>query len=261
MKATLIGLLVALFGTVVGGLFKGVSPIVLITNVPALFIVIVGAMGATMASFEMKAATGVAKAIMRAILPKPLPSPATSLERLVGYANRARHDGILSLESDVAELDDPFMKKALQLAIDGNDPETVADVMRTDIRTMKARHKVGADWCMAYGIFAPTFGIIGAVMGLIATLSHLDQPELLGTGISAAFVATFWGVFLANGVMLPLANKMKRMSAQEVAGREMVMEGVLSIQGGQNPRVIEEILMTYLPPSEVLALRAAADRE
>ncbi|MFT4866340.1 MAG: chemotaxis protein MotA [Ilumatobacter sp.] len=110
-------------------------------------------------------------------------------------------------------------------------------------------------------MFAPTFGIIGAVMGLIATLSHLDEPELLGTGISAAFVATFWGVFLANGVMLPLANKMKRMSAQEVAGREMVMEGVLSIQGGQNPRVIEEILMTYLPPSEALALKAAADNE
>jgi chemotaxis protein MotA len=209
----------------------------------------------------MKATTGVSKAIMRAILPKAMPSPAVSLERLVDYANRARHDGILSLEADVAELDDPFMKKALQLAIDGNDPEAVADVMRTDIRTMKARHKVGADWCMTYGIFAPTFGIIGAVFGLIATLGHLDQPELLGHGISAAFIATFWGVFAANGIMLPLANKMKRMSAEEVAGREMVMEGVLSIQGGQNPRVIEEILMTYLPPSEARALKAATASE
>jgi chemotaxis protein MotA len=261
MKATFIGLLIALFGTVVGGLFKGVSPIVLITNVPALFIVIVGAMGATMASFEMRVTTGVMKAIMKAIFPKPIADPATSLERMVGYANRARHDGILSLEAEVAELDDPFMQKALQLAIDGNDPEAVADVMRTDIRTMKARHKVAADWCMAYGIFAPTFGIIGAVMGLIATLGHLDQPELLGTGISAAFVATFWGVFLANGVMLPLANKLKRMSSEEVAAREMVMEGVLAIQSGQNPRVIEETLMTYLPPAQARALKAAAASE
>jgi chemotaxis protein MotA len=257
MKATLIGLILALIGVVVGGLFKGVSPIILITNVPALFIVILGALGATMASFEMRATTGVMKAIMRAILPKALPDPATSLERLVDFANRARRDGILSLETDVASLDDPFMQKALQLAIDGNDPEAVADVMRTDIRTMKARHKVGQDWCMAYGIFAPTFGIIGAVMGLIATLGHLDQPELLGHGISAAFVATFWGVFLANGVMLPLNNKLKRMTAEEVASREMVMEGVLAIQSGQNPRVIEETLMTYLPPSEARALKAA----
>ncbi len=257
MKATPIGLAIALFGVVVGGIFKGVSPIVLITNVPALFIVIVGALGATMASFDMKDTTGVIAAIMRAMFPKSELDPSARLERIVDYAGRARHDGILSLESDVAELDDPFMQKALQLAIDGNDPDAVADVMRTDIRTLKARHKVAADWCMAYGIFAPTFGIIGAVMGLIATLGHLDQPELLGTGISAAFVATFWGVFLANGIMLPLANKLKKMSAEEVAGREMVMEGVLAIQGGQNPRVIEQTLLTYLPPTQARALEAA----
>ena len=259
MKATLIGLIIALVGVIVGGQVKGVSPVVLITNVPAIMIVIVGALGATMASFEMKVTSNAFKAIIRVVLPKPEPDPADSLELIVDYANRARHEGILSLESDVADLEDPFMQKALQLAIDGNDPEAVADVMRTEIRTMKARHKVAADWCMAYGIFAPTFGIIGAVMGLIATLGHLDQPELLGSGIAAAFVATFWGVFIANGVMLPLANKMKRMSSEEVAAREMVMEGVLAIQSGQNPRVIEEMLLTYLPPAQALALKAARD--
>lgn len=259
MKATPLGLFIAAFGVIVGGIFKGVSPIVLITNVPALFIVIVGALGATVASFDMKDTSRVMGAIMRAMFPKSEVPPADRLQRIVDFATRARHDGILSLESEVSQLDDPFMQKALQLAIDGNDPDSVAEVMRTDIRTLKARHKVAADWCMAYGIFAPTFGIIGAVMGLIATLGHLDQPELLGKGISAAFVATFWGVFLANGIMLPLANKLKRMSAEEVAGREMVMEGVLAIQGGQNPRVIEETLLTYLPPTEALQLQAARD--
>ncbi len=259
MKATPIGLFIALFGVVVGGIFKGVSPIILITNVPALFIVIVGALGATMASFDMKDTTGVISAIMRAMFPKAEMDPADRLTTLVRFATSARHDGILSLESQMADLEDPFMKKGLQLAIDGNDPDAVADVMRTDIRTLKARHKVAADWCMAYGIFAPTFGIIGAVMGLIATLGHLDQPELLGHGISAAFVATFWGVFLANGIMLPLANKLKRMSTEEVAGREMVMEGILAIQGGQNPRVIEETLLTYMPPTKARELQAAND--
>jgi chemotaxis protein MotA len=257
MKATPIGLFIALFGVVVGGIFKGVSPILLITNVPALFIVILGALGATMASFDMKDTTGVMGAIMRAMFPKAEMDPAERLTKLVAFATSARHDGILSLESEVATLEDPFMQKGLQLAIDGNDPDAVADVLRTEIRTLKARHKVAADWCMAYGIFAPTFGIIGAVMGLIATLGHLDQPELLGHGISAAFVATFWGVFLANGVMLPLANKLKRMSTSEVAGREMVMEGILAIQGGQNPRVIEETLRTYLPPAQARELQAA----
>ena len=259
MKSTPIGLLIALIGVVVGGFFKGVNPVVLITNIPAIFIVIIGGFGATMASFGMKDTTNVMGAIMRAMFPKPEMDPADRLQTLVGFATNARHDGILSLESEVSQLEDPFMQKGLQLAIDGNDPDAVADVMRTEIRTLKARHKVAADWCQAYGIFAPTFGIIGAVIGLIATLSHLDQPELLGKGISAAFVATFWGVFLANGVMLPLSNKLKRMSGEEVAGREMVMEGILAIQGGQNPRVIEETLLTYMPPAQARELQAASD--
>jgi chemotaxis protein MotA len=258
MKATPIGIVITLFGVIVGGIFKGVSPVILITNVPALFIVIIGSVGATMASFDMDDTKRVMAAIMRALNPKAEMDPGERLTTLVEFATRARHDGLLSLESEVAQLSDPFMQKGLQLAIDGNDPDAVADVMRTEIRTLKARHKVAADWCQAFGIFAPTFGIIGAVMGLIATLGHLDQPELLGHGISAAFVATFWGVFLANGVMLPLANKLKRMSSEEVAGREMVMEGILAIQGGQNPRVIEETLLTYVPPVQARELQAAA---
>lgn len=255
MKATLIGLLVAALGTVVGGFTKGVNPVVLVTNVPAILIVIVGGLGATMASFHMKATTGVFKVIMRAIFPPTTTPPSENLTILVDFANKARREGLLSLESEVADLEDPFMQKSLQLAIDGNDPEAVSDVMRTDIKAMKARHKVGADWCMAFGIFAPTFGIIGAVMGLIATLGKLDDPSKLGAGISAAFVATFWGVFMANGIMLPLANRLKAMSADEVLGREMVMEGVLAIQSGQSPRVIEETLLTYLAPAEAQAIR------
>lgn len=257
MAATPIGLVICLVGVFIGAFFKGVNPVILITNIPAILIVVVGAVGATIASFEMSATSNVFKAIMRAISPQKLPDPQERLALLVDFANRARHEGILSLEPEIAKLDDNFMRKALQLAVDGNDPDDVADVMRTDIRTLKARHKVAADWCMQLGVFAPTFGIIGAVFGLISTMSHLSDPDLIGHGISAAFVATFWGVFLANGVMLPLSNKLKRLSSEEVAGREMVMEGVLAIQGGQNPRVIEETLLTYLPPSQALALEAA----
>jgi chemotaxis protein MotA len=255
MKSTLIGLLVALFCVLLGGMTHAVSPIFLISNVTALLIVLGGALGATMAGFDMAATKGVFKAIKRAILPPPAADPAKTLTLIVQFARKARHEGLLSLESEITDLDLPFMRKGLQLAIDGSDPDAVAAVLRNDIRTMKARHKVAADWTSSYGIYAPTFGIIGAVIGLIATLAHLDKPEELGAGIGSAFVATFWGVFIANGVMLPLSAKMKRMSTDEAASKEMMLEGVLAIQGGQNPRVIEETLITYLPPSQADQLR------
>lgn len=258
MPSTLVGILVALAMVMVGAITHHVDPVFLVTNVTALLIVLGGAFGATMACYELPATTGVFKAIMKAMLPKPLPSAVESIKTLVEFAKKARQEGLLSLESQINTLEDPFMRRGLQLAIDGSDPDAVAQVMRTDIKAMKARHKVGADWCQSYGIFAPTFGIIGAVVGLIATLGELDHPEKLGAGIAGAFVATFLGVFMANGVMLPLNARMKRLSALEVQAREMVMEGVLSIQGGQNPRVIEETLMSYLSPSEAEALRAAS---
>lgn len=254
--ATLIGLVLAFGLVLVGAFFKHVSPVFLFTNVPALFIVFGGAFGATMASFDMGASKKVIAAIKLAIFSPPPVDARRNLELLVGFARKSRHEGLLSLEPEIAQIEDRFMRKGLQLAIDGSDPEAVADVMRTDIRTMKARHKIGADWCSTYGIYAPTFGIIGAVMGLIATLGNLSDPDKLGGGIAAAFVATFWGVFLANGVFLPLANKLKQMSADEVAAREMVMEGVLAIQSGQNPVVIQETLISYLSPDDVDIVRS-----
>jgi chemotaxis protein MotA len=257
VPATLVGILLALGCVMMGALTHGVSPVFLVSNITALLIVVGGALGATMASFEVSATSGVFKAIGKAMFPKDLPDGSVSIGLLVTFARKARHDGLLSLESEVGQIDDPFMRRGLQLAIDGSDPEAVAQVLRTDIRAMKVRHKVAADWCQSYGVFAPTFGIIGAVIGLIATLGELDHPEKLGAGIAAAFVATFLGVFMANGVMLPLSNRLKRLSAMEVMARELVLEGVLAIQGGQNPRVIEETLMSYLSPREAAEAREA----
>jgi chemotaxis protein MotA len=259
VPATLVGLLFGVTTVFAGAFFHHVSPVFLVSNVTALLIVLGGALAATLASFEMSATSGVFKAIMRAVLPKEMPDGAHTLRTLVEFARKARHEGLLSLESEVVGLEDAFMRRGLQLAIDGSDPDAVAQVMRTDIRAMKARHKVAADWCQSFGIFAPTFGIIGAVIGLIATLGHLEEPDKLGAGIASAFVATFLGVFIANGVMLPLSNRLKRLSAQEVQAREMVLEGVIAIQGGQNPRVIEETLMSYLSPSDAESLRAMSD--
>jgi chemotaxis protein MotA len=258
MPATIVGLFVALACVMAGATTHGVSPVFLVSNVTALLIVPGGALGATMASYEFTATTGVIKAILKTALGKDPEPGVETIKTLVEFARKARGEGLLALESEMANLEDPFMKRGLQLAIDGSDPDAVGQVMRTDIKAMKVRHKVGSDWCQSYGIFAPTFGIIGAVVGLIATLGELEHPEKLGAGIAGAFVATFLGVFLANGVMLPLSARMKRLSAQEVQAREMVMEGVLAIQGGQNPRVIEETLLSYLSPSQAEAFRSAS---
>jgi chemotaxis protein MotA len=122
--------------------------------------------------------------------------------------------------------------------------------MEADVKAMSERHKVGSKFMMSIGVFSPTFGIIGAVFGLIATMSHLDDPSKLGEGIGAAFVATFWGVFLANGIFLPVSNKLTNMTAKEVAYKRMIIEGVLSIQAGANPRMLDDLLRSNLPPKE-----------
>jgi chemotaxis protein MotA len=259
MPATLIGLVIAAVGTFVGGILHNVSPVFLLTNITALLVVLVGAGGATMASFELPATIGVIKTIIVTLFPKSGTPPAETISQLVAFARKARHEGLLSLEGEMANLTDPFMKRGLQMAIDGADPESVAKVLKTDIKAMKARHKTGADWCMTFGIFAPTFGIIGAVIGLIETMGNLNDPDKLGYGIGSAFCATFLGVYLANGVMLPLSNRMKRMSTLEAQAREMVAEGVLAIQGGQNPREIEEMLLSYLAPAEAAKIREASN--
>lgn len=257
---SLVGLILVFIGIFVGGIMKmGPDGLMLLFTVPAaLLIVIVASMGATMMSFKLPDSIGAIKVILKTFLPGAPLDRVGAIKRIVDFATKARRDGILALEAEMPKVEDPFLKKGLQMAIDGVDPDAVEEVLRTDIKAMKARHKVGADWCQAMGIFSPTFGIIGAVFGLIATMTHLDDPKELAHGISAAFVATFWGVFMANGLMLPFANKLKRLSGEEAQFREMMLEGVLSIQAGKNPRVVEETLVTYLSPDERAQITSGA---
>jgi chemotaxis protein MotA len=246
---SVIGLVLVFIGVFAGATMKGV-PIPFLMVPAALLIVIVASIGATLLSFTFKDTTNVFKAILKSILPGAPIDKIVAIKNVVEMAGKARRDGILTLEAELQKIDDPFLKKGLQMAIDGVDPESVQEVLKTDIKAMKARHKVGADWCITMGIFAPTFGIIGAVFGLIATMTYLSDQDLLAKGIQAAFVATFWGVFWANGLFLPFGNKLKRLSAEEAQYREMLRESVMMIQSGTNPRIVEETLMGYLSPTE-----------
>jgi chemotaxis protein MotA len=246
--ASLIGLLLILFGVFVGSVLKGVSPAAYFGVPAALLIVIVASIGAAMLSNAMADVKNMGKALLKAFKPGDTGDPSSSIDTIVQFAERARREGLLALEDEVEQVQDPFMRRGLQFAIDGGDPEMVRDVMETEVNAMRERHKVGAQFMTSVGVFAPTFGIIGAVVGLIATLSHLDDPSQLGKGIAAAFIATFWGVFAANGIFLPIGNKLKRLSAEELAHKQLIIEGVLSIQAGSNPRMLDDILTSYLPP-------------
>ena len=248
--ASLIGLVLVVIGTFLGAIMKGVQPVFLF-SVPAAFLIVFGgAFGAAFLSNTMPVAGGVMKLIMKAIMPGKTHEPGEAIEQIVGFADRARREGLLSLEEDCQKVEEPFLRKGLQMAIDGTDPEQVREVMETEIHAMKQRHKAGQAMLTQIGVFSPTFGIIGAVFGLIVTLGNLNDPAKLGEGISAAFVATFWGVFLANGMFLPFANKLKALSEEEAHHKQLVVEGVLSIQAGSNPRIVAEMLKSFLPPAQ-----------
>jgi chemotaxis protein MotA len=247
--ATVIGLGLAL-GAVFGSMImEGGNPASLIEP-PAMILVFVGTIGATMSGYTMKDVVGIAKVFLKAFMPGPPVEPTESIETMVKFADRARRDGLLALEDEAKSIEDPFLRRGIQMAIDGTDPEVVRDVLETEVAAIKERHKVGAKFFGDMGAFAPTLGIIGTVLGLVHMLENLSDPSSMGPLIASAFVATLWGVMSANLIYLPISNKLKRASAEETAFKELIVEGVLAIQAGANPRAVGEKLKSFLPPKE-----------
>jgi len=244
--------LAAVFGSMI---MEGGNPAALIEP-SAMILVLGGTFGAAMAGFLLKDTTGLVGVIKHALMGKTHTSDE-AITTMVEFAQKARREGLLALEESARNLDDAFLKKGVELAVDGTDPEELREILENDIASLKARHKVGAKFFKDLGGFAPTLGIIGTVIGLIHMLENLKDPSSAGPAIAAAFTATLWGVMTANLFWLPLGNKLKRMSETEVHHMELVLEGVLAIQSGANPRVIEERLLAFVPPKD-RAARAAA---
>jgi chemotaxis protein MotA len=256
MKASsAIGLAIAIIGLFLGPTMEG-SNVMAIINPSAMLIVFCGTLGATIAGADFNAIKAIPKLYMLAFN-APVHDLNAKVSELVGYAESARRDGLLALDEVTAQIDDQFTKKGLQLVVDGTDPDLVADILEAEVAAMKKRHAAMAAPFDKAGGYAPTMGIIGTVFGLIHVLAHLDAPATLGPSISAAFVATLLGVASANVIYLPIGTKLKGISAEEVHARQLVIEGILSIQAGDNPRVVQEKLITFVPP----ALRAGADAQ
>jgi chemotaxis protein MotA len=259
--ATILGLIIAAVGILFGYSLEGGSVLSLV-NLPGFMIVIVGTIGATMTAFPLSRTLGVPKSFLRALRGGGKLEAGEMANHLVEMADKARREGLLSLEEDAQSVENPFARKGLMLMIDGTDPEALKSIMEIDMETASTREGEDAEvWKMASG-FSPTLGVLGAVMGLIMVLSQLGgDVSDLGHGIAVAFVATFYGVGFANVVLLPIAVKLKGISAEEQLVREMILEGVLAIQAGDNPRIVREKLQGFLTPGQRADDEEPADEE
>jgi chemotaxis protein MotA len=246
--SSVIGLVVAIAGLYMGAVLEGSNPMAVL-NLPAMLIVLGGTLGATIMGTSFEAVTAIPKLYMKAFNAPP-PDLAGKVTELVGYAESARRDGLLALDEVTNTIEDPYTRKGLQLVVDGTDPDLVADILESENDAMRKRHAAGVQPFEKAGGYAPTMGIIGTVFGLIHVLGNLDKPETLGPMIAAAFIATLIGVASANVVFLPMGARLKQLSGAELHARALVVEGILSIQAGDNPRVVQEKLMTFVPPAQ-----------
>jgi len=213
----------------------------------AAMIVFGGTIGATIVAFSLNEIATVPKLFKVILFQKPV-DEISLIEQLVTLADKVRREGLLYLENELPNMEDSFMRKGIQLVVDGTEPELVRQIMETEMYSIQERHYTGASIFEAAGGYAPTMGIIGTVMGLVHVLSNLESPETLGPSIALAFIATLYGVGSANLLWLPIAAKLKNLSKKEAIQREMMLEGILSIQAGYNPILIRERLTAFLKP-------------
>lgn len=252
---TIVGIILAIAATFVAMTMGGINFVsVFFVDIGSIILVFVGAVGATVAANTMADTVGAAKVLVKAMAsPKP-PDRAAAIKQLLGFAETARKDGLLALESAAKEIQDPFLRKGIELSVDGTDPETVREVLETEISALQARHGRGSAWFITLAGFAPAMGVAGTVIGLIDMLNNLNDPSALGPALAVAFATTLWGAFLGNYIFTPIGMKLKNMSALEVEYRELVLEGIIAIQAGSTPRALSDRLAAYLSPKEQAAL-------
>ncbi|MHB1022106.1 MAG: flagellar motor protein [Acidobacteriaceae bacterium] len=243
-KGSIGGILIALGGILTGMMVEG-GRISQITQPTAAMIVFGGTIGAVMLQFPLPTFLAAVKQIARIFKDQSSKGDAV-LSQLIVFANKARKSGIVSLDQDLESVADPFLKQALMLAIDGTEPSEVRKIMQLELDNSAEFEETIPQVFESAGGFSPTVGIIGAVLGLIQVMQHLNDINEVGRGIAVAFVATIYGVGLANLVLLPAAGKLKLRNRQEHMIKEMMLEGVISILEGMNPRMIELKLRSYL---------------
>jgi chemotaxis protein MotA len=248
--ATLIGFAISLGALLAFMVLEGADPMSLLF-LPAIVLVIFATFGAAMSSFTMTDLKKLPAWFKMGVLPAKVPPASDQIATLVSLAEKARKEGLLALEAQVKDIDDPFLKRGLQMGIDGTDPEELRAVLEGEITAKKGEDKVAAKFFNQMGGYAPTIGIVGCIVGLINVMGNLSDPASLGPMIAAAFVATLWGVMAANFWFLPMGAKILRVSELQAAQMELLVEGITEIQAGTSPRAVRQKLTALVPPSEV----------
>ncbi|NLJ67188.1 MAG: motility protein A [Clostridiales bacterium] len=218
-------------------------------DLPSIMIVFGGTIAATMVSYPFRRLISFTKVVKKLFLTSD-EKPQEAIVRIIELANIARKEGLLALEEAAYGTDDPFLQKGILLIVDGTDPELVKNILETELDFVEERHQEGQGIFETMASLAPAFGMIGTLIGLINMLKNLDDPSTLGPSMSVALVTTLYGSMLANLFFTPMAIKLKYKSSQEILLKEIMLEGMLSIQAGENPRIIEEKLKAFLPPSD-----------
>lgn len=252
--ATLIGILVS-FGLVIISIMIGGEGTWFI-NAPSVMIVFGGTMGATLLAYPLADVLSVFKVAKHVFMHKSH-SVSELIPMIAGFAKKARQEGILSFESQLADIEDPFLVQGIQMAIDGMETSAIEDVMTTEIYYLEERHRLGADIFSTMGAFAPAVGMLGTIIGLVQMLMQMEDPSQIGAPMAVALLTTFYGTILANLLFLPVAGKLKTRSKQEILLKQMMLQGVVSIQSGDNHRVVEQKLKAFIAPRA----RQAADAE
>lgn len=242
--ATILGVISA-FGLVILAILMG-GGIQLFINIPALMIVVGGTLGATMINYPLRDVFGVLNVVKKTLFTRNI-SVDETIKRFLSFAKKSRKEGILSLEDDIKGVNDAFLKKGVQLAIDGLEPQEINGVLETEVDFIRTRHQLGAEIFATMGSFAPALGMIGTLVGLVQMLQTMDEPSNIGPAMAVALLTTFYGSIMANIVCLPLAGKLRTRSKEEVLTKEMTIQGILSISNGDNPRILEQKLLAFLP--------------
>lgn len=216
-------------------------------DLPSLLIVVGGTLAAIMVNYPMGQVLSLPKVFGKVFFKKIMVS-AEVIQILVRFAEKARREGLLALEEEALTLDDDFLRKGIQLVVDGTDPELVRNVLETELVFLEDRHKSSQSMFLTMGSLAPAFGMVGTLIGLIVMLRELDNPDAIGPGLATALITTFYGALMANLFFIPVAGKLGVKSQEEILLREVAIEGILSIQAGDNPRIVEEKLKAFLAP-------------
>lgn len=244
--ATLIGLILGAL-VVAGAILLGGS-VAMFLDPTSFVVVIMGSIAAIFVAFPLKRIFTIPNVLKNSFFAKTV-SHEELIRTMVKLAEIARRDGILSLENHTEEMDDQFIVQGIQMAVDGADPELIEQVMEQDLENQLTRHATGKSLFDSLGRYAPAFGMIGTLIGLVSMLANMEDPSSIGAGMAVALLTTLYGAILANVVFLPIADKLNTRSEEEAVVKEIIIKGVMSIQAGDNPRVVEQKLSTFLPAS------------